>query len=261
MRPRSWKGLEFYKKHMVKWKGTQEHHHITLDSAPLTRSVSCSVVCPYVWPAWSSDPGRGMPWSQSSCGVLTAWGCWESGGGQPALEWKKESKRKSANSMNYQCSYPGGESLISSCATFSNTDLYVCKGGWWLWVSVLFFCFHSKWKTKVSQGGGKIKQKTEQCFALPPRRGGLISLCWVKELWGSLPSCQRCCSGRSKSLVTSQGHCHYRDVWGAAAPTQARQHHLPQPSITVTLHLWRGQGGELIKVSALSTFKSEGLKI
>lgn len=143
MRPRSWKGLEFYKKHMVKWKGTQEHHHITLGSAPLTRSVSCSVVCPYVWPAWSSDLGLGMPWSQSSCGVLTAWGCWESGGGQPALAWKKRAKKKKKKlhklfwSVCVQevnlWSHPVQHSATPICMFARRAGDYVCL--------CCFFCF------------------------------------------------------------------------------------------------------------------------
>lgn len=54
----------------------------------LTRSVSCSGVCPSVWPVWSSDPGQGTPWSQSSYEVLTVWGYWELDGGRPALKTK-----------------------------------------------------------------------------------------------------------------------------------------------------------------------------
>lgn len=168
MRPRSWKGLEFYKKHMVKWKGTQEHHHITLGSAPLTRSVSCSVVCPYVWPAWSSDLGLGMPWSQSSCGVLTAWGCWESGGGQPALAWKKRAKKKKKKLHKLSA-------FVSRRWIF---DLILCnirqhrsaclQGGLVIMcVCVVFFVFYSKWKTKVSQGGEKTPKQNSALLCLP----------------------------------------------------------------------------------------------
>lgn len=74
----------------------------------LTRSVSCSGVCPSVWPVWSSDPGRGTPWSPSSYEVRIVWGCWESDGGRPAVK----SKDVAATSFSYvsfswcvHCSY------------------------------------------------------------------------------------------------------------------------------------------------------------
>lgn len=80
-------GPERYRKDIK----TERCIKMSLDSligrASLTRSASCSVVCPCEWPVWSWDRGRGKPWSESSYASLTAWGCWESGGGQPALEW------------------------------------------------------------------------------------------------------------------------------------------------------------------------------
>lgn len=80
MRPQELRGLDFYR---LK-DGILKESRIVC----LTRSVSCSGVCPSLWPAWSSDPGRDTPWSQSSYEVPTVWGCWESGGGRPALKQK-----------------------------------------------------------------------------------------------------------------------------------------------------------------------------
>ena len=169
MRPRSWKGLEFYKKHMVKWKGTQEHHHITLGSAPLTRSVSCSVVCPYVWPAWSSDLGRGMPWSQSSCGVLPAWGCWESGGGQPALEWKKTAKKKKKKKrqrLHKLSAFVSRRWIFDLMCNIQQHRSVCLQGGLVIMcVCVGFFFFQSD-RLKWVRVEGKKKQKKKQNSAL-----------------------------------------------------------------------------------------------
>lgn len=83
MRPQELRGLDFYR---LK-DGILKESRIVC----LTRSVSCSGVCPSLWPAWSSDPGRDTPWSQSSYEVPTVWGCWESGGGRPVLKTKGHS--------------------------------------------------------------------------------------------------------------------------------------------------------------------------
>lgn len=71
--------------------------------------------------------------------------------------------------------------LISSCATFSNTNWCVYKGLVIMCVCITFF-FESE-RYKVSQG-----RETEQGFALPPRRGGLISLCRVERKPAFLPT-------------------------------------------------------------------------
>lgn len=85
MRPRIWEG-----KCVLFGRGS------------LTRSVSCSVVCPCAQPVWSWDLGRGKPWSRSSYGALIVWGCLVSGGGQPAL--KEDHKMQNSLINEADCS-------------------------------------------------------------------------------------------------------------------------------------------------------------
>lgn len=89
----------------------------------------------------------------------------------------------------------------------------------------------SKMQKSVPANGAGLNSKmslggvTEQCCALPPWRGGLISLCLFKELWGSLPSCLVCCRGRSKSFITAKVTATSQISEGLLP--KLRQHHLP----------------------------------
>ena len=97
-------------------------------------------------------------WSSDCLGLLGV-------GWRTTCTRMKKKKRKSKDSINCQRSYPGGESLIS-CATFGNTDLCVCKGGWWLCVFVLGFFFFQSDRLKWVRVEGKKKQKKNQNSAL-----------------------------------------------------------------------------------------------
>lgn len=139
-------------------------------------------------------------WSSDCLGLLGV------GWRTTCTQMKKDSKKQ--DSIN----------IWSHPVQHSETPICVCKG-WWL---CFFFFFFWKWKTKVSQG-----RETEQCFALSPRRGGLISLCWVKEL-SCLPANaaavgdQRALSQTKVTVTTGTSE----------APLPERKHVTP-PSLTV----------------------------
>lgn len=92
--------------------------------------------------------------------------------------------------------FSAGESLFCLSVQHSGATVSLCKG-WWLCVfasSEILNC-------------DAVKQQ-KNTVSLPRRRrtkrGGLISLCWLKELWGSLLSCQLSCSRRSKNSVSDK---------------------------------------------------------
>lgn len=92
----------------------------------------------------------------------------------------------------------------------------------------------------------KVARKKNCALLSLPEEGGLISLCWVKELWGSLPTLLQWEIKEPRSLPL-QGRLRRR------CPDANQQHHLNYLS---HLHDRKKQGKEAIHVSALFTFES-----
>lgn len=205
MRPRSWAGCSSLR-NTWRMKGTQEHHYMAYLAGYFLPAVFHVLWFIHTYGQFDLQILVGARLGHSHLMEF-----WLLGAVRSWVEdnlHSNEKRQQKARLHKY---------LISSCATFRNTNLCLQR-----LVIMFFLFFFWKWKTKVSQG-----RETEQCFALSPRRGGLISLCWVKEL-SCLPANaaavgdQRALSQTKVTVTTGTSE----------APLPERKHVTP-PSLTV----------------------------
>lgn len=114
-------------------KGTQEHRYVAYLAAYLLPTVFHVLWFVHTYGQFDLQILVGARLSHSHLVEFRLLGAVRSG-----VEDNLHSKRQRQQKVrlhNYQRLYPGGESLISSCATFSNTNRCVCQG-WRLCVFV-----------------------------------------------------------------------------------------------------------------------------